>query len=260
MRDEAYIARCDAERERLHQKIRDLGALPPDPVSGLREPHADAKCELDFAVSEFRRELVERKGEELRAALSEILSAELLAKLDAAKATDNRVIDAGVRLGFLRLLHDLFAEPDVGKPNPPPRQAPKRKAVENDDEDDVEVEEEIGCPIHLEDILGEEPVHRVRLDMPQRDLEYVHAALGCWLRALRDTKGPDIPAKIAEAEVLQRRIGDELEPLLEAEISELIDASYKVGATVLLDHFGDPRSIQALIFTRDSYRFALDLD
>jgi hypothetical protein len=254
MRDEKYIARCEAERERLHEKIRQLGGYPPGPVGGLRDPNANAKCELDFAVSEFRRELVERRGDELRAALSEILPTELLCKLDATRATENRVIDAGVRLGFLRLLHDLFAEPDVGVPEAPP--AAKPRAVEEDD-DLAEIE---AAKAVLDELLCHEPVHRVRLDMPQRDLEYVHAALGCWVRALRDTTGPDIPMKIAEAEVLQRRLGEELEPLLEAEISQLSDASQRVGTTVLLDHFGDPHSIAALVFTRDAYRFALDFD
>lgn len=249
MPDKAFIARCEAETERLHDKIKALGGWPPGPIGWSADPHQDARNHLDFALSEFRRESIERRGDALRAGLEEILPAQVLQKYDAAGVADSRTVDASVRVGFLRLLHDLLAEPKVGAPHVPPRSTAKPARREDDDDAEAEDEDEIFCPVHLDDLLGERQ-ERLWFDMPISDLELVHEALAHWIRGLHKDGIKDKERR--EADVLLLRIGEELEPRLHREIERLAKAAKKRGVTILIDV--PDQSVSALISTRNAYR------
>lgn len=252
MHDEAYVARCEAETARWHDKIRGLGGEPPGPIGYFRhDPHRTVASTLEFAVSEYRRAILERRGAELRAGLVEVLSIDLLAKLDAASTPDERQIEASVPVGLLRLLYELIAAPDVGEPRSRDElliAAGIDPKAPDDDDAEPDAYDELP-PIFMDDLEDE----RTHLDVPTTDMSLICAALGDRIDSL--VGGVGDKRQVPRAAELRRVLEEQLFEMLEAEIEglQVLGEEYRIR----LPQVSPDETIASLTAIRDQCRLAL---
>ncbi len=102
--DWAVIRACEREADRIRD--RTISTCPTE----------DARYMLRHLREELRYVRLDRFGADLRTALNDALSEELLGLLDAAKVPDSYRIDAALPLRVVRLLHELLREIDEERP------------------------------------------------------------------------------------------------------------------------------------------------
>jgi hypothetical protein len=115
--DWSAIRACEKEAARIRQRMTALGCEPPTARTILSTcPNEDSKLMLRQLRDELRCLPLDRFGTELRAALDDVASNELLDRLARAGAPESFRIAAVTPLRVVRLLKELVHEIEEERP------------------------------------------------------------------------------------------------------------------------------------------------